>query len=121
MGGLPCAVACRGSIRRAVVLAGILLARFCSPGVVISRSLIVLRRESAGDWVRSGREFSGLMVRAGAVVDKLGVVSAYFGEGLGQVMGLLGMSQELWFRDVTGKLFGERQVVVVNLTRVSSS
>ena len=25
------------------------------------------------------------------------------------------MSQELWFRDVTGKLFGERQAVVVNL------
>ena len=30
-------------------------------------------------------------------------------------MGLLGISQELWFRDVTGKLFGERRVVVVNL------
>lgn len=54
------------------------------PGVVvIARYLIVLRRESARDWVRSGREFLGLMVRAGAVVDKIGVVSAYFGEGLG--------------------------------------
>jgi hypothetical protein len=30
-------------------------------------------------------------------------------------MGLLGMSQELWFGDVIGKLFGERQVVVVSL------
>ena len=65
--------------------------------------------------VRSGRESLGLMVRAGAVVDKIGVVSAYFGEGLGQVMGLLGMSHELRFRDVIRKLFDERQVVVVNL------
>ena len=74
-----------------MVLAGILLARLCSPGVVvILRYLIVLRRESARDWVRSGREFLGLMVRAGAVVDKIGVVSAYFGEGLGRVMGLFG-------------------------------
>ena len=52
--------------------------------------LIVLRRASGRDWVRSGREFLGLMVRAGAVVDKIGVVSACFGEGLGQVMGLFG-------------------------------
>jgi hypothetical protein len=74
-----------------VVLAGILLAGFCSPGmVVISRVLIVLRRESARDWVRSGREFLRLMVRAGAVVDNIWVVSADIGEGLGQVMGLLG-------------------------------
>lgn len=27
----------------------------------------------------------------------------------------MGMSQELWFRDVIRKLFGERQVMVVNL------
>jgi hypothetical protein len=26
-----------------------------------------------------------------------------------------GMSEELWFGDVIGKLFGERQVVVVSL------
>ena len=90
-GGLPCAFACRGRIRRAVVLAGIFLSCFGSPGVLVMlRYLIVLRRESARDWVRSGREFLGLMVRAGAVVDKIGVVSAYFGEGLGQVMGLFG-------------------------------
>ena len=44
-------------------------------------------RASGRDWVRSGREFLGLMVRAGAVVDKIGVVSACFGEGLGQVHG----------------------------------
>ena len=49
-GGLRCAFACRGSVRRAVVLVGILLARLCSPGVVvISRYLIVLRRGSARD------------------------------------------------------------------------
>lgn len=72
-------------------LAGVLLARCGSPGVVVVlRYLIVLRRESARDWVRFGCEFLGLMVRAGAVVDKIGVVSAYFGEGLGQVIGVFG-------------------------------
>jgi hypothetical protein len=72
-------------------LAGILLARFGSRGVVVIwRCLIVRRRESARDWVRSAREFLGLMVRAGAVVDKIGVVSAYFGEGFGRVMILFG-------------------------------
>jgi hypothetical protein len=36
------------------------------------------------------------MVRAGAVVEKIAEVSAYIGEGLGQVMGLFGeISQEL--------------------------
>ena len=66
-----------------------LLARVGPPRrVVILRYLFVLRHESARDWVRSGRESVGLMVRAGAVVDKIGVVSAYFGEGLGQVMRL---------------------------------
>jgi hypothetical protein len=35
--------------------------------------------------------------------------------GLGRSWAFLGMSQELWFRDVIRKLFGERQVVVVNL------
>ena len=35
--------------------------------------------------------------------------------GLGGSWACLGMSQELWFRDVIRKLFGERQVVVVNL------
>jgi hypothetical protein len=100
-----------------VVLAGILLARFCSPDMVVIRAyLIVLRRESARDWVRSGREFLRLMVRAGAVVDKIAEVSAYIGEGLGQVMGLVGeISQELSFRDVIRKLFGEDQVVILNL------
>ena len=81
-----------GSVRRAVVLAGILLAGFCSPGmVVISRVLIVLRRESARDWVRSGREFLRLMVRAGAVVDNIWVVSADIGE-LGRSWACLGES-----------------------------
>jgi hypothetical protein len=52
------------------------------------------------------------VVRAGAVVDKIRVVGAYFGEGLGRSWACLGMSQELWFRDVIRKLLGERQVVV---------
>src|SRR5450432_229834 len=108
-----------GSVRRAVVLAGILLAGFCSPGmVVISRVLIVLRRESARDWVRSGREFLRLMVRAGAVVDIIWVVSADIGEGLGQVMGLFGGSlRSCRCGYAIQKLFGESHVVVVKLNR----
>ena len=43
------------------------------------------------------------------------MVSAYSVRGLGTSWACLGMSQELWFRDVIRKLFGERQVVVVNL------
>ena len=35
--------------------------------------------------------------------------------GLGRSWAGLGMFQELWFRDVIRKLFGERQVVVGNL------
>ena len=101
-----------------MVLAGILLARFCSPGmVVIPRVLIVLRRESARDSVRSGREFLRLMVRAGAVVDKIAEVSAYIGEGLGQVMGLFGGSFRSCRSGTCRKLFGENQVVVVKLNR----
>ena len=104
------------SIRRAVVLAGTLLARFGSPGVVvISRYLIVLRREPARDWVRSGREFLGLMVRAGAVVDNIWVVRAYFGEGLGRSWARVGMSHEAVVPGRDPELFGETQVVVVNL------
>ena len=57
-----------------------------------------------------------------AVVDKIGVVSACFGaKGWAGSWACLGMSQVLGFRDVIRKLFGERQVVVVNLNRVSSS
>jgi hypothetical protein len=56
------------------------------------------------------------MVRAGAVVDKIGVVSAYFGKGLEQVMRLFGdVSGAVVPGDVIRKLFGERQVVVVSL------
>ena len=55
------------------------------------------------------------MVRAEAVVDKIGVVSAYSVRGLGRSWACSGMSEELWFLDVIRKLFGERQVVVVNL------
>ena len=47
-----------------------------------------------------------------------GVVSAYIGEGLGQVMGLFGeVVQELSFRDAIRRLFGENQLVVLKLNR----
>jgi hypothetical protein len=59
-----------------------------------------------------------MMVRAGAVVDNIGVVSASIGEGLGQVMGLFGGSfRSCRSGDVIQKLFGENQVVVVKLNR----
>lgn len=44
--------------------------------------------QSALDSVRSSPEFMRLVSRAGAVVDNVGVVSAYSGEALGQVMGI---------------------------------
>jgi hypothetical protein len=44
------------------------------------------------------------------------VVSADIGEGLGQVMSLFEeISQELSFRDVIRKLFGENQVAILKL------
>jgi hypothetical protein len=55
------------------------------------------------------------MVRAGAVVEKIGVMRLISVRGLGRSWACLRMSQELWFRDVIRKLFGERQVVVANL------
>jgi hypothetical protein len=85
--------------------------------VVISRVLHRVRRESPLDLVRSSLEFRGLIV-CGAVVDNIWVVSAYIGEGLGQVMGLFGeIVQELSFRDAIRKLFGENQLVVLKLNR----
>lgn len=52
--------------------------------------------QSALDTVRSSPEFLRVVTRAGAVVDNVGVVSAYTGEALGQLMALFGeVSQEL--------------------------
>ena len=51
---------------------------------------------SALDAVRSSAEFKRLLVRAGSVVDNLGLVSAHSGDALGQQMALFGeMAQEL--------------------------
>lgn len=52
--------------------------------------------QSALDAVRSSAEFQRLLVRAGSVIDNLGLVSAYSGDALGQQMALFGeMAQEL--------------------------
>ena len=51
---------------------------------------------SALETIRSSAEFQRLTVRAGSVIDNLGVVSAYSGEALGRQMALFGeMAQEL--------------------------
>ena len=48
------------------------------------------------DTIRSTAEFQRLMVRAGSVIDSLGVMSAYSGEALGQQMARFGeIAQEL--------------------------
>ncbi len=58
--------------------------------------VILHGEQSALDAVRSSPEFLHAVTRAGAVVDNVGVVSAYSGEALAQVMGLFGdVSQEL--------------------------
>src|SRR5205085_3741239 len=46
--------------------------------------------QSALDAVRSSAEFRRLLVRAGSVIDNLGLVSAYSGDALGQQMGRFG-------------------------------
>lgn len=52
--------------------------------------------QTALDSVRSSPEFLRLVSRAGSVVDNVGVVSAYTGEALGQLMSLFGeVSQSL--------------------------
>jgi hypothetical protein len=58
---------------------------------------IVLHGErSALDTIRSSTEFQRLLVRAGSVIDNLGLVSAYSGEALGQQMARFGeIAQEL--------------------------
>jgi hypothetical protein len=51
---------------------------------------------SALDTIRSSAEFHRLLVRAGSVIDNLGVVNAYSGDALGQQMALFGeMAQAL--------------------------
>jgi hypothetical protein len=46
--------------------------------------------QSKLDAVRSSPEFLRIVSRAGAVVDNVGVVSAYTGEALGRIMGIFG-------------------------------
>ena len=51
---------------------------------------------TALDTVRSSEEFRRLLVRAGSVINNLGLVGAHGGEALGQQMALFGeMAQEL--------------------------
>jgi hypothetical protein len=51
---------------------------------------------SALEVVRSSAEFRRLLVRAGSVIDNLGLVSAYSGDALGEQMSRFGeMAQEL--------------------------
>ncbi len=45
---------------------------------------------SALDTLRSSAEFKRLLVRAGSVIDNLGLVSTYSGDALGQQMALFG-------------------------------
>lgn len=57
---------------------------------------LVHGERSALDAVRSSEEFGRLLVRAGSVIDKLGLVSAHSGDALGQQMALFGeIAQEL--------------------------
>jgi len=51
---------------------------------------------AALDAVKSSAEFRRLLVRAGSVIDNLGLVGAHAGDALGQQMALFGeMAQEL--------------------------
>jgi hypothetical protein len=58
---------------------------------------VILRGERAAlDAVRSSPEFLRMTVRAASVVDNVGVVPAYTGDALGQLMGIFGeVSAEL--------------------------
>ncbi len=52
--------------------------------------------QSALDTIRSSAEFMRLLTRAGAIVDTLGIVSAFTGDALGTMMGIFGeTSQQL--------------------------
>ena len=52
--------------------------------------IILHGEQSAIDSIRIDPEFLRMQTRAGAVVDNLGVVSAFTGEALAQLMGLFG-------------------------------
>lgn len=52
--------------------------------------VIMHGEQAALDSIRSNQEFLRVVARAGSVVDNVGVVNAYSGESLGQVMGLFG-------------------------------
>lgn len=57
---------------------------------------VIHGERSALDAVRTSAEFRRLLVRAGSVIDNLGLVSAYTGEALGQQMARFGeIAQEL--------------------------
>ncbi|MBV9335239.1 MAG: hypothetical protein JO262_08875 [Solirubrobacterales bacterium] len=57
---------------------------------------LVHGEQSVLDAVRSSGEFRQLLVRAGSVIDNLGLVSAYSGDALGEQMARFGqMAQEL--------------------------
>jgi hypothetical protein len=58
--------------------------------------LLMHGEQSSLDSIRASEEFVRLLGRAGSVVDNVGVVSAYTGDALGQLMGIFGeLSQEL--------------------------
>jgi hypothetical protein len=58
--------------------------------------IIMHGEQSALDAIRASPEFARLLVRAGSVVDNVGVVSAFTAEALGEQMGIFGeVSQEL--------------------------
>jgi hypothetical protein len=58
---------------------------------------IIMRGEQAAlDSIRSSPDFLSIVARAGSVVDNVGVVSAYTGDALGQLMGVFGqVAQDL--------------------------
>ena len=58
--------------------------------------LLMHGEQSSLDSIRASEEFVRTLVRAGSVVDKVGVVSAYTGDALGKLMGFVGeLSQKL--------------------------
>ena len=62
----------------------------------IAGFFLIHGEQSALDALKSSTEFKRLLVRAGSVIDNLGLVSAYGGDALGQQMALFGeIAQEL--------------------------
>jgi hypothetical protein len=57
---------------------------------------ILYGERAALDQIRASPEFERVVARAGSIVDKLGVVSAFTGDALARQMGLFGeLAQEL--------------------------